>query len=150
MAAHGDQLQSACIRNAMTIASPRNWIRRHGATLLLSGLVATAGGIGKDWLSRLELRFADWVQETRGPRKAPQEALSSMTAQADELGVDRPMPIGPSQDHDPAIAATASEPPRIATTKLSNLISTSDAIVRLQAGEQATFTPDGVLLSRQA
>ena len=59
----------------MTIASPRNWIRRHGATLLLSGLVDTAGGIGKDWLSRLELRFADWVQETRGPRKAPQEVV---------------------------------------------------------------------------
>jgi len=75
MAAHGDQLQSACIRNAMTIATPRNWIRRHGATLLLSGLVATAGGIGKDSLSRLELRFADWVQETRGPRKAPQEVV---------------------------------------------------------------------------
>ena len=99
---------------------------------------------------RVNFRFAANGDFVNDPNRRPQEALSSMTAQADELGVDRPMPISPSQDHDPEIAATASEPPRIATTKLSNLISTSEAIVRLQAGEQATFTPDGVLLSRQA
>ncbi|WP_415408400.1 CHASE2 domain-containing protein [Synechococcus sp. W2B2] len=51
------------------------WIRRHGATLLLSGLVATAGGFGRDWLSRIDLRFAGWVQETRGPRSAPNDVV---------------------------------------------------------------------------
>ena len=48
-----------------------DWIRRYGPTLLLSGLVLTVGGLGKERLSRLDLRFADWVQETRGPRNAP-------------------------------------------------------------------------------
>ncbi|WP_041435290.1 CHASE2 domain-containing protein [Synechococcus sp. CC9605] len=47
------------------------WIRRFGPTLLLSGLVLTVGGVGKERLSQLDLRFADWVQETRGPRNAP-------------------------------------------------------------------------------
>ena len=46
-------------------------IRRFGPTLLLSGLVLTVGGFGKERLSHLDLRFADWVQETRGPRNAP-------------------------------------------------------------------------------
>ena len=48
-----------------------DWIRRYGPTLLLSGLVLTVGGLGKERLNRLDLRFADWVQETRGPRNAP-------------------------------------------------------------------------------
>ena len=51
------------------------WLRRHSATLLLSGLVATAGGIGRTWLSRTDLRFAGLVQETRGPRAAPDNVV---------------------------------------------------------------------------
>ena len=47
------------------------WIRRHGAMVVLSGLVATAGGIGRDWPSLTDLRFAGLVQETRGPRTPP-------------------------------------------------------------------------------
>ena len=50
-------------------------IRRHGATLLLSALVAAAGGFGRDWLSGIDLRFAGWVQETRGPRRAPNDVV---------------------------------------------------------------------------
>jgi len=51
------------------------FIRRHGATLLLSALVAAAGGFGRDWLSGIDLRFAGWVQETRGPRRAPNDVV---------------------------------------------------------------------------
>ena len=38
---------------------------------LLSGFVLTVGGFAKERLSLLDLRFADWVQESRGPRNAP-------------------------------------------------------------------------------
>ncbi|QNJ21119.1 adenylate cyclase [Synechococcus sp. A18-25c] len=51
------------------------WIRRHGAILLLSGAVAAAGGIGRDWLGRIDLRFAGWVQETRGSRTPPNDVV---------------------------------------------------------------------------
>ena len=50
-------------------------IRRHGTTLLLSALVAAAGGFGRDWLSGIDLHFAGWVQETRGPRNAPNDVV---------------------------------------------------------------------------
>ena len=56
-------------------STPLDWIRRHSSTLLVAGLVFTAGGISKDWLSRVDLRFADWVQETRGPRNAPNNVV---------------------------------------------------------------------------
>ena len=48
-----------------------DWIRRYGPILLLSGFVLTVGGFAKERLSLLDLRFADWVQESRGPRNAP-------------------------------------------------------------------------------
>ena len=71
MALTGNPPHSAGVRNAMERSHHFDWIRRYGPTLLLSGLVLTVGGLGKERLSRLDLRFADWVQETRGPRNAP-------------------------------------------------------------------------------
>ena len=56
-------------------STPLDWIRRHSSTLLFAGLVFTAGGIGQDWLSRVDLRFADWVQEAKGPRNAPKDVV---------------------------------------------------------------------------
>ena len=47
------------------------WLHRHSAVLILSGVVAVSGGLTKTWLSRLELRFAGMVQETRGVRPVP-------------------------------------------------------------------------------
>ncbi|KZR86455.1 CHASE2 domain-containing protein [Synechococcus sp. MIT S9508] len=47
------------------------WLHRHSAVLILSGVVAVSGGMTNTWLSRLELRFAGVVQETRGVRPVP-------------------------------------------------------------------------------
>ena len=47
------------------------WLHRHSAVLILSGVVAVSGGLTNTWLSRLELRFAGVVQETRGVRPVP-------------------------------------------------------------------------------
>ena len=52
----------------MNVHVPLRWIRRHGAVLALSGAIAVGGGLSGPWLNRLELRFAGWVQETRGVR----------------------------------------------------------------------------------
>ena len=55
----------------MSIQSWGQWIRRQAAVLILSGLVAIGGGLSSNRLSRLDLRFAGWVQETRGVRPVP-------------------------------------------------------------------------------
>ena len=47
------------------------WVRRHGALLIFSALIAISGGLSSNLLSRLDLRFAGWVQETRGVRPVP-------------------------------------------------------------------------------
>ena len=51
------------------------WIRRHGAIFILSGAVAIGGGLSGTWLNRLQLRFAGWVQETRGVRPVPEQLV---------------------------------------------------------------------------
>ena len=56
----------------MSVHAPLRWIRRHGAVLALSGAIAVSGGLSGPWLNRLELRFAGWVQETRGVRPVPE------------------------------------------------------------------------------
>ena len=71
MALTGNHLHSASVRNAMERSHHFDWIRRYGPILLLSGFVLTVGGFAKERLSLLDLRFADWVQESRGPRNAP-------------------------------------------------------------------------------
>ncbi len=59
----------------MSRPSLPQWLHRHSAVLILSGLVAVSGGLNSTWLSRLELRFAGVVQETRGLRKVPDRLM---------------------------------------------------------------------------
>ena len=71
MALTSHHTHSASVGDAMERSHNFDWIRRYGPILLLSGFVLTIGGFAKERLSLLDLRFADWVQETRGPRSAP-------------------------------------------------------------------------------
>ncbi len=52
-----------------------HWTRRHGAVLMLGGLVAIIGGLSSTWLRQGELRFAGFIQETRGVRPVPGNLL---------------------------------------------------------------------------
>ena len=59
----------------MSRPSLPQWLHRHSAILILSGLIAVGGGLSSNWLSRLELRFAGVVQETRGVRPVPKRLM---------------------------------------------------------------------------
>ena len=56
----------------MSRASLQQWLRRHSAVLVLSGVVGFGSALSSNWLSRTELRFAGVVQETRGVRPVPE------------------------------------------------------------------------------
>ena len=59
----------------MRIQVVTHWIRRHGAVLMLGGLVAIIGGLSTTWLRQGDLRFAGFIQETRGVRPVPGNLL---------------------------------------------------------------------------
>ena len=59
----------------MSSSSLPTWLRRHSSILTLSVVVAVSTGLSSTWLSRLELRFAGAVQETRGIRPVPDQLM---------------------------------------------------------------------------
>ena len=59
----------------MSRPSLRQWLHRNSTVLILSGVVAVSGGLSSTWLSRVELRFAGMVQETRGLRPVPDRLM---------------------------------------------------------------------------
>ena len=98
---------------------------------------------------QISYRFATNGGFVNDPNLRPQTPASPMPWQTGEFNTGRPMQIALNQGNSHEPAQPALQPATVASTSLDHLISDADGVVRLKAGEEATFSPDGVLLSQQ-
>lgn len=54
---------------------PLGWFRRHALVFTLGGVVSVVAAVNATALHQLNLRFAGWVQELRGPRPSPDRVV---------------------------------------------------------------------------
>ena len=97
---------------------------------------------------QISYRFATNGGFVNDPNVRPQAPTSPMPWQASEFNTGRPMQIALNQGNSHEPAQPALQQATVASTSLDQLISVAGN-VRLKAGEEATFSPDGVLLSKQ-
>ena len=98
---------------------------------------------------QVSYRFATNGGFVNDPNLRAKTPASPTPWQAGEFNTGRATQVALNQDRGHAFSQPTSEETTISSTNLNNLISNADAIMRLKAGEEATFSPDGTLLSQQ-
>mgnify|MGYP001180523458 FL=1 len=97
---------------------------------------------------QISYRFATNSGFVNDPNRRPQRPSSPLPWQASEFNTGRPMQIALNRSRGTTPTQPRTNTTPIANTNFNNLISEADTIVRLKAGEEATFSSDGVLLSQ--
>ncbi len=97
---------------------------------------------------QISYRFATKGGFVNDPNLQKQTASSPMPWQGKEFNTSSPMQIamGHQRDSSPFQADTAE---KVEISEMTNLIGSTDAVVQIKAGEQATFSRDGMLLSQK-
>lgn len=98
---------------------------------------------------QVSYRFATNGGFVNDPNLRAKTPESPTPWQAGEFNTGRATQVALNQDRGHAFSQPTSEETTISSTNLNNLISNADALIRLKAGEEATFSPDGTLLSQQ-
>ena len=97
---------------------------------------------------QISYRFATQGVFVNDPNLQRPTASSPMPWQAKEFNTSSPMQIamGHRRDSSPSQSDAAE---KVQISEMTNLIGNTDAVVQLKAGEEATFSPDGMLLSQK-
>ena len=98
---------------------------------------------------QVSYRFATNGGFVNDPNLRAKTPASPTPWQAGEFNTGRATQVALNQDRVQAFSQPTSEATTISSTNLNNLISNAEAIIRLKAGEEARFSPDGTLLSQQ-
>ncbi|WP_231856507.1 hypothetical protein [Synechococcus sp. MIT S9508] len=95
---------------------------------------------------QISYRFATKGGFVDDPNLQRPSASSPMPWQAREFNTGSPMQIamGPKRESSPPQAAE-----KVQISEMTNLIGNTDTLVQLKAGEEATFSPEGVLLNQK-
>jgi len=97
---------------------------------------------------QISYRFATKGGFVNDPNLQLSTASSPMPWQAKEFNTSSPVQIamGHRRDSSPSQADPAE---KVQIPEITNLIGNTNAVVQLKAGEEATFSPDGMLLSQK-
>ena len=98
---------------------------------------------------QISYRFATNGGFVNDPNTRLQAPSSPRPWQTSEFNTAKPMKIALNKGKTAEPAQTTLEQTTLASTNLNQLISNAGSVIRLKAGEEATFSPDGLLLSKQ-
>ena len=97
---------------------------------------------------QISYRFATKGGFVNDPNLQQPTASSPMPWQAKEFNTSSPVQIAMGHQRDSSPSPTDA-PAKVQISEMTNLIGNTDAVVQLKAGEEATFSPDGMLLSQK-
>ena len=83
------------------------------------------------------------------PNLPAKKLASPAPRQAGKFNTDRVKRVALNEDQGNAFSQPALESTTISSTNLNSLINNADTIIRLKAGEEARFSPNGTLLNQQ-